>query len=73
MEKEEKKKMDAALKQRQLRIMNPAWDEMRGKSGSFVGEKRQERLKHEREMLREYQLQLDRIYLKVIFINFVWA
>ena len=66
MEKEDKKKMDAALKQRQLRIMNPAWDAMREKSGSFMGEKRQERLKHEREMQREYQLQLDRIYLKVI-------
>ena len=66
MEKEEKKKMDAALKQRQLRIMNPAWDEMRGKSVSLMGEKRQERLKNEKEMQREYQLQLDRIYLKVI-------
>ena len=47
--------------------MNPAWSEMGGSKKEMVmDEKRRERLKQEKETQREYQMKLDRMYLKVL-------
>ena len=66
LKKEEKKRVNMAVKQRELRIMNPAWAEMGAKKEVVLDERRQERLKQERETQREYQMKLDRMYLKVL-------
>ena len=66
LKKEEKKRVNMAVKQRELRIMNPAWAEMGAKKEVILDERRQERLKQERETQREYQMKLDRMYLKVL-------
>ena len=66
IKKEEKKRVNMAVKQRELRIMNPAWAELGTKKELMIDDKRQERLKQERETQREYQMKLDRMYLKVL-------
>ena len=66
IQKEEKKRLDMSLKQRELRMMNPAWAGIRGKAEFVIDDKRHERMKQERELQREYQMQLDQMYLKVI-------
>ena len=44
MEEEEKRRLEAELKQREMRMMNPAWSGMRRKVDGMVDEKRTKRL-----------------------------
>ena len=66
IKKEERKLLEKEIRQREMRMLNPAWTEIKGKVENVLHEKRNERMQQEQQQQREYQMMLDRIHLKVL-------